>query len=188
MSEHHDKNGSIFKIAANLTIACLISGCIIAGTYYVTADTARKASIKETNDTMKTMVDGSTDIKKVDDKEGWYKVYKGSNIAGYIVPEGSKGYGGTIKMLVAIDTKMKVIDYKILSSNETPGLGSNASKDSFENQFEGKDEKHLIVTKDPSDKDHIEAMSGATITSKAVTLGVKTAEDELQKYLAEGGK
>ncbi|MDD3141602.1 MAG: RnfABCDGE type electron transport complex subunit G, partial [Lachnospiraceae bacterium] len=61
MSEQQDdKNNSIFKIALNLTIACLISGCIIAGTYFITADTAVKASIKMRDETMKTMVAGST--------------------------------------------------------------------------------------------------------------------------------
>ena len=51
----------------------------------------------------------------------------------------------------------------------------------------GKSAEHLIVTKDPNDKDDILAISGATITSKAVTLGVKNAVDEVAQFVKEGG-
>lgn len=188
MSEHQNKNnGSIFKIAMNLTLACIISGCIIGGTYYVTAGTAEKASIQMRDDTMKTMVAGSTSIKEIPGKAEWYEVYKENDLMGYILPSKTKGYGGTMELLVAVDKDLKVITYKIVTSNETPGLGQNAAKEAFVSLFTGKTEDHLTVTKDSSDKDDIQAMSGATITSKAVTLGVKNAVEEVKAYL-EGGQ
>ncbi len=185
MSEHQqdDKNNSTLKIALNLAIACLISGCIIAVTYFFTADAAVAASIKLRDDTMKTMVEGSTGIKEIEGKEEWYEVYHEDELMGYIVPADTKGYGGTIELLVAIDTQGKVLTYKILTSKETPGLGDNASKKEFTSQFTGKTSEHLIVTKDPSDTEDIQAMSGATITSKAVTLGVEKADKEVLDYL-----
>lgn len=186
MSEHQDNN-SIFKIALNLTIACLISGCIIAGTYFITADTAVKASLKMRDETMKTMVEGSTSIKEIDGKDGWYEVYKDSDLLGYIVPSDTRGYGGTMELLVAVDKDLKVITFKIVTSKETPGLGSNASEEPFTSQFVGKTEEHLTVTKDPSDTEDVQAISGATISSKAVTLGVKNAVEEMKAYL-EGGQ
>ncbi|MDF2513697.1 MAG: RnfABCDGE type electron transport complex subunit [Herbinix sp.] len=185
--QHEDKNNSTLKIALNLAMACLISGCIIALTYFITADAAVAASIKLRDDTMKTMVEGSTGIKEIEGKEEWYEVYQGEELMGYIVPAATKGYGGTIELLVAVDPEGKIITYKILSSKETPGLGDNASKEGFTSQFTGKITEHLIVTKDPSDTEDIQAMSGATITSKAVTLGVKDAEVEVLAYL-EGGE
>lgn len=187
MSGHQDKNDSIFKIALNLAVACLISGCIIAGTYYITADTAAQASIKMRDETMKTMVEGSTEIKEIEGKSEWYEVYKGSELMGYILPSDTKGYGGTMELLVAVDKDCKVITYKIVTSKETPGLGENAGKPEFANQFTGKSTANLVVTKDPSDKEDIQAMSGATISSKAVTLGVKNAVEEVKAYL-EGGQ
>ncbi|MDF2943471.1 MAG: RnfABCDGE type electron transport complex subunit [Herbinix sp.] len=188
MSEQQDnKNNGIFKIALNLTIACLISGCIIAGTYYITADTAVKANLKMRDETMKTMVEGSTSIKEIEEKDGWYEVYKDSDLLGYIIPSDTKGYGGTMELLVAVDKDLKIITYKIASSKETPGLGENASKEPFSRQFKGKTEEHLTVTKDPADTEDIQAISGATISSKAVTLGGKNAVDKLKVYL-EGGQ
>jgi len=191
MSDHennkNDKNDSVFKIALNLAVACLISGCIIAATYYLTADTAVKASISLRDETMKTMVDGSTDIKEIQSKADWYEVYKDSDLMGYIIPTDTKGYGGTMELLVAVDKDLKVMTYKIITSKETPGLGENAGKSAFVSQFIGKTVEHLIVTKDASDTEDIQAMSGATISSKAVTLGVKNAVEELKAYL-EGGQ
>ena len=80
----------------------------------------------------------------------------------------------------------KVIDYNILEHNETPGLGDNAQKPSFRKQFAGKGADHLVVTKDPADKEDIQAMTGATISSRAVVLGVKQAVEEVAAL--QGGK
>ncbi len=91
----------------------------------------------------------------------------------YIVPSESKGYGGKIKMLVAVTADSKVIDFSILEHNETPGLGDNAQKPEFRQMFAGKGADKLTVTKDPANKDNIQAMTGATISSRAVTKGVR---------------
>ena len=61
----------------------------------------------------------------------------------------------------------------MLEHNETPGLGDNASKPKFRDQFKGKKIDSLEVTKEHSDTKHIQAMTGATISSRAVTRGVK---------------
>ena len=78
-------------------------------------------------------------------------------------------------MLVAVTADKKVIDFTILEHNETPGLGDNAQKPAFRQQFAGKGEELLEVTKDPANKDNIQAMTGATISSRAVVRGVKQA-------------
>ena len=82
-------------------------------------------------------------------------------------------------MLVAVSPDGKVIDYNILSANETPGLGDNAAKEPFKSQFKDKTAEALTVVKDPSNKENIQAMTGATISSKAVTKGVKEAVEEV---------
>ena len=89
-------------------------------------------------------------------------------------------------MLVAVTTDGKVIDYNILTSNETPGLGDNAAKEPFRSQFKGKQAEDLTVVKDPSNKEDIQAMTGATISSKAVTKAVKEAVEEVVQFT--GGK
>ena len=77
------------------------------------------------------------------------------------------------------------MDYTVLEANETPGLGDRGAKSPFKDQFKGKKLENLEVTKEAGVKDKIQAMTGATISSRAFTLGVKQA---VQKAAELGGK
>ncbi|MGE5628357.1 MAG: RnfABCDGE type electron transport complex subunit G [Solirubrobacterales bacterium] len=186
MSDHHEKQYSIVQIAMNLTAACFISGAIIAGTYFVTAPVAAKKAVLMKQETMKSLVTEADSFKEISGKTGWYEAEKGGKVIAYVVPGETKGYGGAIKMLVAVSPEGKVIRYDILSHNETPGLGDNANKENFKKQIIGKTAEDLVVTKDPSNTKNVQAMTGATISSKAVTKGVKEAVEEVDKFI--GGK
>jgi len=184
--EHANKEYSILQITLNLTGACLISGLIIAATYFITAPIATQKNAMLKEQAMKDLVVNADSFKTVPKKAQWYAAEKKGKVIAYIVPSETKGYGGKIEMLVAVSNNGKVIDYNILTANETPGLGSNASKDSFRERFKGKKSEALKVVKDPSNKINIQAMTGATITSTAVTKGVKEAVDEVDEFV--GGK
>jgi electron transport complex protein RnfG len=170
----------------NLTAACFISGAIIAGTYFVTAPVAAQKAVMLKNDAMKALVKDADTFKEIQGKQDWYEAQKSGKTIAYVVPSETKGFGGTIKMLVAVTPDGKVIDFNILSANETPGLGDNASKDFFRNRFKNKVADDLEVTKDPTNTKNIQAMTGATISSRAVTKGVKEAVEAVDKYA--GGK
>lgn len=186
MTEAHvEKEYSVLQIAMNLTVACLISGIILATTYFITHPIAVEKNKMLEQQAMRDLVAADT-FNGVKDKSGWYTAEKNGKIIAYIVPSESKGYGGTIKIMVAVSTDGKVIDYNILSMNETPGLGDNAAKDFFRERLQGKTSADLIVTKDPSNKKNVQAMTGATITSRAVTKGVKEAVDQVAAFT--GGK
>jgi electron transport complex protein RnfG len=185
-TEHVEKEYTIFQVAMNLTAACFISGLIIAGVYFVTHPIAVQKSKQLEVQSMQTLVNDADKFEKVPNKTDWYAAQKGGKTIAYIVPSETKGYGGTIKMLVAVTSDGKVIDYNIQSANETPGLGDNASKEPFRKQFKDKTSEDLEVVKDPSNTKNIQAMTGATISSRAVTKGVKEAVDEVKKL--EGGK
>lgn len=183
---HVNKEYSIFQIAINLIITCLVSGLIIGLVYYFTAPIAAEKKEISKQESMRSLVSDADNFKAVPDKEQWFTAEKDGKIIAYVVPGESKGYGGQIKMLVAVKPDGEVIDYSITTSNETPGLGDNASKEPFRNEFKGKKETNLTVTKDASDKDDIQAMTGATISSRAVTLAVKNAVHEVTDFT--GGK
>lgn len=186
--KHTSKDDSVLKIALNLTGACVISGLIIAGTYFLTNDIAVQKAAELKNLTLKSMVTEADTYKNVEGKTDWYAASKDGKTIAYIVPAESKGYGGAIKMLVAVTPNGEVKNFNILDSKETPGLGDKAAKPQFSGQLMGKSAEHLKVTKDPSDKEDIMAISGATITSRAVTSGVKKAVDEVAKFVKEGAK
>lgn len=183
---HVQKEYSIFQIAINLLITCLVSGLILGLVYYVTAPIAAQKREISKQESMKALVSDADSFKAVSGKDQWFTAEKGGKVIAYVVPGESKGYGGKIKMLVAVSPAGEVIDYKITEANETPGLGDNASKDPFKSEFKGKKEANLTVTKDASDKDDIQAMTGATISSRAVTLAVKNAVHDVTEYA--GGK
>jgi len=87
-----------------------------------------------------------------------------------------QGYGDKIEMLVGIDRLGKVSGVKVLNHRETAGLGANIVKPEFLGQFKGKSSKDPLEPK----KD-IEAITGATISSRAVCNGVKEALKKVQK-------
>lgn len=180
------KKTSILKITINLAVTCLISGLILACAYYITHPIAvEKAKMLEQM-SMKELVPTAETFTAVNGHSGMYQAKSAGKVVAYVMSEAPKGYGGAIDMLVAVSSDGKVLNFSITSSNETPGLGSKASDAPFKNQFSGKTAADLVVTKDVSKKNNIQAMTGATITSKAVTKGVKEAVSAVADYT--GGK
>jgi electron transport complex protein RnfG len=186
MSHTDEKEYSIFQVAMNLAAACMISGVIIAATYFVTAPVAMRKNEEIKQQAMQSLVKDADSFKAIEGKADWFTAEKDGKVIAYVVPGESKGFGGAIKLLIAISNEGKVIDFNILAHNETPGLGDNASKDPFRKQFKGKLAQSLIVVKDPANINNIQAMTGATISSVAVTNGVEHAVEEVLAY--KGGK
>ena len=114
----------------------------------------------------------------------------GSETVGYIFITSAKGYGGDVGVMTAIGTDGKVIAVEILDvSNETPGLGQNATKPYFYEQFIGMTDKTQVVKNgaDPA-KSQIDALTGATITSRAVTNAVNEAIALSKDVINKGGE
>ena len=100
----------------------------------------------------------------------------------------SEGYGGDIQLAVGVQTDGTLNGYDTLSIGETAGLGMNATTDAFKNQYKGIKAKQLTVVKDGTGSqsdEKIDAISGATITSRAVTSAVNAC---LAYTAEEGGK
>ena len=93
---------------------------------------------------------------------------------GYVITTTDKdGYGGDIQVSVGIQSDGTVTGVSFLSISETAGLGMKAKEDSFSSQFAGKQVESFEVTKTGATSDNqIDAISGATITSSAVTSAV----------------
>lgn len=94
--------------------------------------------------------------------------------AGYVVQATSpNSYGGDVTLMVGITADGTCNGYSLLTINDTAGLGMNAKNDDFKNQYAGKQVESFKVTKTgASADDQIDAISGATITSNAVTEAV----------------
>ena len=84
-----------------------------------------------------------------------------------------EGYGGDIQFAMGVQSDGTMNGISFLSISETAGLGMKAKEDSFRKQFEGKNVDQIVYTKNGASADNeIDALSGATITTNAVTNGV----------------
>lgn len=97
-------------------------------------------------------------------------VYAASS-GGYVVEVTPSGFGGEIDMVVGVDADGVVTGISIIDMDETSGLGANASREDFRSQFVGATGE-VAVTKDGGE---IDALTGATVTSRAVCEGVNAA-------------
>ena len=96
---------------------------------------------------------------------------------GYVISvQSSEAYDGTLDLSVGIATDGTVKGVEMLSISETAGLGMKADEAEFKDQYKDKNVENFTVTKTGEDGDNmIDAISGATITSNAVTNAVNSA-------------
>ncbi len=99
------------------------------------------------------------------------------NQVGYVVNVTSKeGFGGDITISLGIDMDGGITGMEFLTINETAGLGMNATSEDFRSQYtNGQAEQFEVVKGEAADENDIQALSGATITSNAVTNAVNAA-------------
>ena len=100
----------------------------------------------------------------------------GGNIVGYTFVASLYGYSSDVKTMVGINTDLIIEKIKIISQAETPGLGANCEKPEFQTQFSEKQETDMKVDKDGG---NIVSLTGATITTRAITNSIKAALDKL---------
>jgi Na+-translocating ferredoxin:NAD+ oxidoreductase subunit G len=164
-------------LGIKLLIIAGIAGLLLGYAYDITKAPIEAKQKEEQTLAMKAILPAADDFKEsqqdISSNENIKSIFegnKGGQLSGYLFTVNTSGYGGQITLMVGISTEGKVEGIKILSHTETPGLGSNAEKPKFADQFKGKPaEKDLAVGSD------IQAITGSTITSKAVTSGVNTA-------------
>lgn len=201
-SEVKGKLRDIIKTAISLFVICMVVAAALGFTYTGTKDViderarldenaARKevlsaAETFEADEKLAVILESKPELNMV--KEA-YKGLKGDTVVGYVLTSVSKGYGGDIKLIVGIDNSKTITGIKIVEHSETPGLGSKAERPEFLSQFVNIAPKEpLKVVKGNKSKDEeIDAISSATITSKAVTNAVQAAVDVALELMNEGG-
>ena len=187
-------NKSLIKEAMILTVITLISGVALGFVYEITKEpiaaseeAAVQAAYKEVFETADTFTDikgfNSTAATKVAANAGYTDdtvdncvtaIDADGKTLGYVITvTSSAGYAGDITLSMGVTKAGKMNGYSITTINETAGLGMKAKEDAFKNQFNNISAGTLEVIKStPASKSQIEAISGATITSRAVTNAV----------------
>ncbi len=101
-----------------------------------------------------------------------------TKIAGYAVEAVGAGFSSNPKTMVGLTPDFRINAIKVIYQNETPGLGTHTQDDWFQAQFSGKTVDDLWVDKDGG---KIQSITGATISSRAITNSVREAIEKLMK-------
>ncbi len=177
-----------------LFVICLIVSALLAGTNFLTKGPIAENELKKSQEAMAAVCPEAVSFEEISSSD--YQAYKAlsesGETIGCAVTVTSKGYGGDVAVMVGIskaDGGM-VTGVEILSHSETPGLGANATSEAFRNQFKDNPSLHgFSVVKDGTGgtEGKIDAITGATITSNAVTNAVNEALN-IYMSLYEGGE
>lgn len=180
------------KPTVTLFVICLVVAVLLAATNLLTHDKIAEMNKQTETAARQVVLPEATDFE--DSPDGTYAIGKNAgNITGYVFTTKTKSYGGDLSVMTGISKDGKVTGVVILSISDTPGLGLNAEKESFRDQYKQPvPEKGFEVIKSgTASAGQINAMTGATITSKAVTECVNKAVDTYQKVIggaaSEGG-
>ncbi len=160
-----------------LFVICLIATALLGFTNQVTAPIIEELAIKTEMESRQivfadaasfgeeTEVNGASVVTALDEN---------GEIIGHVVVNIAKGYGGDISVMTGVDSEGKVTGVNILSHSETAGLGAKAAEKSFRDKFIGLVDG-ITVSKDKAGDNSIDALTGATITSRAVVNAVNAA-------------
>ena len=113
-----------------------------------------------------------------------YRGFRDEQPAGFVFIVDQQGYASVIRMAVGVTPEGMLAGINIISQSETPGLGANVTNETFLNQKafrEATVDQQLAVTKDQG---QVEAITSATVSSRAVVRGVNTALAAARSLLA----
>lgn len=182
----------IIKITLNLVMIYIVGGIILVAVYAWTSPIMYKNAVKEKEMALKELMPEADTIEQlgdwtIHDKHAEYFVAKSGKLTiGYVIQSFGKGYSSYINTLIAVDKDFTVQKINILGHAETPGLGDEIELDSFKNQFKGKKREQIKLVKAET-TEYIQAISGATISSRAVTEdAIKNGVDFLIKRIRQG--
>ena len=190
--------GVSYAIIKDVFILCLITiicGGLMGYVYQITKKPIEKQAKQTQQEAYKLVMKKATSFKKYEVQKikklskqlknnennveivQALKAYQNKKNIGEIIQViDHDGFGGDIELIVGINQQKEITGVEILSIDETVGLGMNAKNKEFRDQYKGKkvDRFEVVKTGKQSDEE-IDSLSGATITSKAMTSGINGA-------------
>ena len=165
----------VLRLTVTLLLITAVVAVILAGVNSVTAPRIAQLNARKTQEAVEAVLPGGGVEVAFTDSTGLVAtVYQGE--AGYAVKVNPSGFNGTVSMMVGVDNSGSVLGISIISQTETAGLGAVSAADTsageaFRGQFAGMSGS-VSVSKDGG---QVDAITGATITSRAVCTSVNAA-------------
>ncbi|MCM8781536.1 MAG: RnfABCDGE type electron transport complex subunit G [Candidatus Omnitrophica bacterium] len=168
-----------------LGIICLTATLVLAVTYQITRPKIEERLRQEEQEALRQIIPEADFFnEKTVDKIDYFDALKRNNLIGYGIKITTNGYNGFIRLIVGIDLNGVIKGIRVIEHRETPGLGARINeikpgeKDAwFLRQFIGKSARTIEIRKD------IDAVTGATISSKAVADAVNKMVNEFLSKL-----
>ena len=164
------------KYILRLTLILFLITAVVAGLLglvnYLTEDRIDELTRQKAEAAMQEVFPAGNYEEIPAGEDGITAAYRADD-AGYVVRVSVNGFGGAIDMMVGVDNAGTVTGVSIISHGETASLGANCTREDFRARFVGASDT-LAVSKDGGS---IDALTGATVTSRAVVSGVNLALD-----------
>lgn len=178
---------AMLMIGVKLLIVSAVVAAVVSGVNALTADRYEVNLAEEKRNAITAIFDletlsyQSTAVPDYGDMPvSAYTVYDGEELLGYCIEVAPSGFGGEISMMVGFEADCKIKGVSIVSLNETPGLGAKVKDSAYLSQYIGK-EGTLVLKQD------VDAVAGATVSSRAVLEGVNRATEILNTVIKSGG-
>ena len=164
----------VVRLTVTLLLICVVMAAALGAVNGITAPMIEQLRYEKTQAAVSAVLEGGGDAVEFPETANVSSVYQGAN--GYAVEVTPAGFGGAITMMVGVDNTGAVTGISVISHAETAGLGDVAAAktsagEAFRGQFVGMSGT-VSVTKDGGE---VEAITSATITSRAICDGVNTA-------------
>lgn len=201
---------NILLNSLKLCLITLISGLLLGAVYEITKEPRKEQEEKTQQKAYEKVFNAADSFEEVDYDDAELKSYLAENGykssvssidgivmakdgdgngIGYVITVTDKeGYGGDIQFTLGIQNDGTINGISFLTISETAGVGMKAKESKFKSQFEGRKADSFEYTKSGASADNqIDAISGATITTNAVTNGVNTGILAYKFITSDGG-
>lgn len=185
------KKDTFLNMVISLVVITIIAGFALGFVNKATVGPIAKAKLERKINALKLVLPAFdnnpvADVQKIksektkDSVELFPAYLKNEFVGAAIIGVTDKGFSGIIKIMVGFNPKGDIQNIVVLEQKETPGLGTKIKDEKFIKQFRNKNLSsfNLKVSKDGGE---IDALTGATITSRAFGDAVQMAYDEFLK-------
>ena len=166
-----------FKYGLILGLICFFASGILALVNGLTEPKINEQKQMEESSALKQVIPQARHFepKLRDNESAYYLAYDGNGkLIGFIIKSEGKGYSSTIELFTGLNRNLEITNIKILFQNETPGLGSRIKEDSFSARFKGRTSGDIT---------EVEAITGATISSRTIINSIKERIESLKEEL-----
>ncbi len=168
----------IARYAVTLGIICSVAAGVLAAVNAVTEPQILLQKQKQENAALSEVLPQAKEFKPRTQADGTLSYYIGytdqQQLVGFVLKAEAKGYSSVIETLTGLTPGLEIVAIKVLSQNETPGLGSQITEPDFSGRFKGRRPETIA---------DVQAITGATISSSAVIRSVQKRIADLKEVL-----